>query len=90
MQANATHLKNDRQATVDQVRAFIKLMTEHGPRILDAKMLNGIMVVIYETKSGCFYTQKFYDQYGRELDRKYFKGWDAEAGEPVEPVNFFE
>lgn len=88
MQANAT-LKNDRQATVDQVRAFIRLMTEHGQRILNAKIENGYMKINYMTRGGHF-VQVQYDSHGNEMNRHYFKDWDAENAEPVNPINFQE
>lgn len=89
MQANAT-LKNDRQATTDQLRAFIKLVSLHGARILDAKLDNGFMYVCYSTKSENFFVQIKYDQYGNEANKRYFKSWDADGCEPVNEVNFYE
>lgn len=89
MQANAT-LQNDRQATVDQLRAFIKLMTLHGQRILHAKVENGYLKICYSTQSGYFFVLITYNQYGEEMNKQHFKGWDAECCEPVEPINFQE
>jgi hypothetical protein len=63
MQANAT-LKNERQATVDQIRAFIRLINEHGDRILGAKLENGFMKITYTTKSAYFFVQCTYNHKG--------------------------
>jgi len=80
-------LTNWINATVLQLRTFEEVEAAKKQSILNAEIKLNILQIDYKTKSG-FFVRAFFDNRGKLIKKRFFRGYDISNKEPLQPVKF--